>query len=240
MRWAGSSVADVYLGARAVAVCRASGPAWSARTEGFAEAVAMLREQLAAGDTTTRLRLWLSGGLCRPLIVPTVPGLRKADELRQVAHAMAGSIEGLGAACQVWVEPARPGVRPVAVCMLDSTFSAVQKMLLERKLTALSIRPWWADVLRHALCRQPSLRALSVRDCDSVTFLAGAGDDFDEAVTHSPVHDEAAGAAAIARSLLAADLDADSAVSATLAIAGPAREPAEVGVALAPMLEMTP
>lgn len=238
MRWAGSSVVDVYLGTRAVALCRASDLLWSGAAQGLTEALVALRGQLAACETKTKLRIWLSGGLCRPFIVPAMAGVRDAGERRRVAHAMAGSLEGLGADCQVWIEPARPGAHAVAVCMLDSTFGAVQDLLDERKLTPLSIRPWWAEVLRHALHKQPSLRALSVRDCDSMTFLAGAGDGFDQAITHSPVNDEAAGAAALARSLLAADLDAASMVSAKLLTASPARVPSEVGVALAPMLEM--
>lgn len=242
MRWAGSSSAvDVYVGTRVVAVCDASGAIWSNAVQGLVETLAALRGHLAVREAKTKLRIWLSGGLCRPFIVPPVAGVRDAGERRRIAHAMASSLDGLGADCQVWIESSRPGAHAVAICMLDSTFSAIQEALDgDKRLTVLSIRPWWAEVLRHALRERTSLQALSVRDCDSMTFLAGAGDGFDHAVTHSPVHGEAGGAAALARSLLAADLDPASAVSATLVVAGLPREPREVGVALAPMLEMTP
>ena len=212
MWWAGSrsgKVHDVYVGTRAFAVCAGGGEVVLAQAvAGVEEALAALGQWLAQAEAKLSLRLWLSGGLCRPFIVPLVPGLKNASELARVLQAMAPQHTGLPGECQVWKD--NDGEAPVAVAVqrvvLDSLQETVNAASQAHRHRIASIRPWWADALRAALQQEPAVPAVAVQDCDSLTVLTGRGGRFDIATTLTPVIDREAARSSLARLLLTTDV----------------------------------
>jgi len=236
--WVGSKPHDVYLGTRAFAVCRGADKLAVQSVEGSDAVFGAFAGWLAEGGPRRRLRLWLSGGLCRPFIVPVVPGVSSEQEWQQVAAAMAPAQCGLQGACRVWLSaPDKKRNARIAV--------AVQETLLQRlhetvdsaacKHRIASIRPWWSEVLQHALQREPTLQVLAVQDCDALTVLAGAGEGFDSASTLTPVFDTETAEAALARMLLMADVAPGQDLRARLTLNGAGH--AAASMALGPLAE---
>jgi len=72
------------------------------------------------------------------------------------------------------------------------------------------VRPWWAELLRSVLRRDPRAPMVAVHDCDSLTVLAGQGEAIDLATTLTPMADAEAADAALARVMLAVDVQDDT------------------------------
>ena len=85
MWWAGSKPYDVYLGTRAFAVCRGVEVQHVQAVAGQHAGIEALGAWLSKGQPRRRLRVWLSGGLCRPFIVREVPGVSGEAEWQRVA-----------------------------------------------------------------------------------------------------------------------------------------------------------
>lgn len=109
MLWAGSKPRDLYLGTRAVAICDGADVLLSAPVQGFAAGVSQAQSHLAKAPLTGRLRVWLSGGLCRPFLLPDLPGIHGAAETLRVASRLASERTGLGSDCRVWLDAPRRG-----------------------------------------------------------------------------------------------------------------------------------
>jgi hypothetical protein len=218
--WVGSRPHDVYLGTRGFAVCAGDGkPVWqeTGRLQAGLDAFVAWLGQV---DAKAKLRLWLSGGLCRPFVMQAVPGVSGEAEWQRVAAAMAPMQTGLAGPCEVWLsKSAQRKTARVAVAVEQQLLQRLQALVEDAgtRHRLISMRPWWSEVLRAALLRDAALPALAVQDCDALTVLAGTGDGFDTATTLTPIADCESAHAALARWLLTADVAADRMLRAQLA-----------------------
>ena len=193
---------DVYLGTRCVAACRGSDVLHVAQP-GSAEACrAELRRWAAHGRPPgVRWRIWLSGGLCQPWLVPVAHGVGSVAERAQVARA---SLAGLGLArdARLWLERAPLDQAAVAVALDPATADFADAWSRERGARLVSLRPWWAEALGQGLRRAARPDAVAVVDCDSVTWLATDGAGFSHAKAFTPLTEPTAIAQTIARQKL--------------------------------------
>lgn len=239
MWWAGSKPHDVYLGSRGFAVCKGAEKVMVRSVEDVDGSFQLLAGWLAEAQPRQRLRVWLSGGLCRPFMVSAVPGVTSREDWQRVAAAMAPMQCGLPAPCRVWLSPLeRNGHARVAVALEEAVSARLIDAVVaaRRKHRIVSIRPWWSQVLRQALQREPAVPVLAVRDCDALTVLAGSGNQFDSATTLSPVFDAEAAGAALVRMLMTADVTTEQTLQAQLSLT---MDRAEPGNAAAPLAVLT-
>lgn len=222
----GSEPVHAYLGTRRVMVSGAAGMQ-SQAVNGLAEALDALRTQMQDLGKRSRLRLWLSGGLCRPFILDALPGLVSRDEVHRVAAATAAQRTGLAAPCRLWIEP-RPGMGDrVVVAMSEQVYGQLNDIFREAGHAALSVRPWWAELLPGAVAKTAdAATCLAVRDCDSVTLLFGVGAEVALASTYAPVADDGSAKAIVARTLVSSGL-ADAQVRFVRLVNSPQREDGE-------------
>jgi hypothetical protein len=200
--WAGPEATDIYLGTRCLAVFEGQERVFlQSLAEGELPSTAF-DQWIRGAKRRARIRVWVSGGLCRAFLVASAPQLKSRDELVKVAQAMAPASTGLSEGCRVWVDGEGGPAGTVATAMDRVALEAIVSGAKAGGLRVLSIRPWWAELLRAALVENPALRSLAVRDCDSVTVLAGEGSRIEQATTQAPILDQAAGAAAIRRMLM--------------------------------------
>ncbi|HEY4080822.1 MAG TPA: hypothetical protein VGM81_09005 [Burkholderiaceae bacterium] len=203
----------------------------------FAEALAVFDERILAEHRNAKMRIWLSGGLARPFLFNAPDGASEAD-LRRIAAALASEQTGLEGDCEVWVEKSGKGGSRMAVAMQVATHQALLKRFgASKRQTLLSMRPWWADVLRASLRERQDLQGIAVQDCDALTMLTGQGDRFDSAQTMSPVFDQPTADAALMRRLLSMDIDAAAVRRARLVVEAGSTSMA-VDVAMKPYLEI--
>ena len=212
MWWVGSRPHDVYLGTRGFAVRAGDGePVWQ-ETDGLQAGLDAFVAWLGQAQRKAKLRLWLSGGLCRPFVMQAVPGVSGEAEWQRVAVAMAPAQTGLSGPCVVWLsKSAQSEAARVAVAVEQQVLQRLQALVEDAgtRHRLVSMRPWWSEVLRVALLRDATSPALAVQDCDALTVLAGTGVGFDTATTLSPIADRGSADAALARWLLTADVAAD-------------------------------
>ena len=159
-----------------------------------------------------------------------------------MALALAPERTGLLDKCLVWVDSGGVrGTRSVAVALQEAVLDKFYLSLSEAKgrHTAMSVRPWWSEVLRHVVVRDSAIAAVSVQDCDSLTFLAGAGDSYGTVTTYSPINDPDMARSTLARALLSADVGAGQEVNGRLALGGVPADRLAKRVALAPLLELS-
>ncbi len=204
---------DVYLGTRGVAVCDGKAPAFVADVQGVAAAFDRLANALRDAPPSRRgLRFWLSGGLCRPFSMPDVPGASTDADRQSVAAAMAPQMTGLIGPCTVFLERNAMVKSSLGVAVQTELIAKIHEsiMSLPARFSVISIKPWWAEVLRFSVKRAPDLAALGVQDCDSITVLVGrTPDGFDIASTYSPVVDQHTAKSVLARAMLSADVTAN-------------------------------
>lgn len=220
MWWVGSRPHEVYLGTRGFAVCKGDGePVWQ-ETDSLRAGLDTFAAWLGQVEPKSKLRLWLSGGLCRPFVMQAVPGVSGDAEWQRVAAAIAPAQTGLAGACEVWLSKSgQRGAARVAVAVEQQVLQRLQALVegAGGGHRLVSTRPWWSELLRVALLRDATLPALSVQDCDALTVLAGDGEGFDTATTLTPIADRESADAALARWLLTAEVAADRMLRAQLA-----------------------
>lgn len=219
MWWVGSKPHDVYLGTRGFAVCMGTEKLVAHSVSELEAALTALSAWLKESKPKQALRLWLSGGLCRPFLLHALPGVSGEDEWRRVAAAMAPAQCGLRSPCRIWLSPPRKGAdNRVAVALEEPLLQRLQSIAAtsRQKHCIVSIRPWWSELLRQAMLREPGLAALAVHDCDALTTLAGESGRFEFATTLSPVLDVETAESALARTLLTIDSSPAKALCATL------------------------
>ncbi len=207
MWWAGRQFVDVYLGTRAAGIAQAMETTRWGRVEGFGAAIADVQTFLGKSPNAPRIRVWLSGGLCQPFLIPVLEGVEDKTERHRIAVAMANRQTTLGENCEVWLDPHSSAGGRLAVAVARSLRSTVIGSLSTIG-RVVSIRPWWCEVLRAALRAKSgsSLTALGVQDCDALTVLAAGGEAFDVATVVAPVSEGAASRAAWSRALLVNDV----------------------------------
>lgn len=208
MWWAGSRAVDLYLGTRAIAACRGDASLFAHFVGGPDQARTVLDASLRELPRRTSLRVWLSGGLCRPFLLQPVAGIRGAAEWQRVAEALGPTQTGLSQACDLWVETRPRSDGRIAAAVPRDVLLGLQQSVeqADRRLRISSIAPWWAEVLRAALKREPQVSAVAVHDCDSLVLLSGQGDAFDSATALTPVLNADTAGAALARQLLSRDV----------------------------------
>jgi hypothetical protein len=216
--WAGSKAHDVYLGTRAFAASRPGEPLHWQDVDGLSGSLDAFKAWLTQAPPRQRLRVWLSGGLCRPFLLPQTAGVQGEAEWQRVAGAMAPAHTGLNQPCAVWLSKGKhvAGAR-VAVAVEQPLLQQLQELVpTAGRHRLLSIAPWWSEVLRVAVKRDAALPALAVQDCDALTVLAGADSGFTAATVLTPIADAQAARAALTRWSLTADVDSERTVQARL------------------------
>ncbi|MED5621560.1 hypothetical protein [Ideonella sp. BN130291] len=229
----------MYLGTRAIAVCRGNEVLLAEPVSGTEQGIERLAGWLGEAPARSRVKLWLSGGLCRPFVLPPVPGVRSKEELVQMATAMAPLHTGLDGGCTVWLENAALTASCVAVAVQSDVLAQWHGALakIRPKPVTIAIRPWWNELLRASADAAPVPTGLAVCDCDSLTVLLGAGAAIERVVNVFPVVDETAADAALARVLLSADAATSQVPTARLRLDGVSS--VQGAVALSPLLEWT-
>jgi hypothetical protein len=236
--WVGSKPHDVYIGTRAFAACRGDEVLAAETVDGVDASLEALTAWLKDA-APKRMNLWLSGTLCRPMLLKPVEGLKTHAEWLRVAESMVALQTGLAEPCEVWVERRAPGAAPMA--------AAISKAMLARLLEVagrstsrcrvVRIGPWWAEPLRASLGASRAPKALAVRDCDSLTLLTGQAQEFESVALYAPVSDEAAAQSALSRALMNVDCAPGEELVARLAVAQPGPGNAAAYCALARLTE---
>jgi hypothetical protein len=231
--WAGSKPEDIYVGGRALAVCRGQERLVVRTTGSFEESFSTLAEWCAQRPQGRgKLRVWLSGGLCRPFLAPALEGLDDVNEQQMALEAMAPMQTGLTGPCAVWRDGKKgeaSGLRPCAA-VSGEVLLRLEEALAAHWKRVISISPWWTALLGRALKEDKTLSLLTVRDCDSLTVLAGSKCSFSLATTIAPVQNDDAAAAALSRLLLTLNTDHGERRQARLRL-----DPDEVGSEGAPL-----
>lgn len=190
---------DIYIGTRAVACSAGGGAGWHAQADGLDDALAQLGTRLGAGFGITRrllrpaVRLWLSGGLCRPCLLQPPVGLSGEAEFDHFARAMAPAAAGLIGPCRVWCDAtlapeAGPPAARLVIAVSQPVLDRCLAVMSGARVRPVSVMPWWAGVLNASLrsAQAAKVELLGVRDCDSLTVLAGTAGVFAQASTLGP------------------------------------------------------
>jgi hypothetical protein len=188
----------VYLGTRVVAACTAGGPVAASRIDGVAAAMDFLQRWSQEQPRPPKLRIWLSGGLCRPFMLPRIAG-SSAAELEKIAVSLVPEQIGWFEPVTVRVDMQRNSGQAVAVAVKSRTLDELRQALGTPRREPVSIQPWWAEVLRISTAKHPHAQCLAVQDCDSVCVIAGEGPFTRSASVVTPIEDRTAAEAAIAR-----------------------------------------
>jgi hypothetical protein len=228
-------VAQAFLGQSCVALARPGEPLRDAQTDNAAQGWGQLLAWLTeAGPTAGRrrrrphVRLWVSGALARPWLVPPVAGMQHRREAYEVAQSLVADATGLDTPCVLWLAAWTAGRRCAAVAMEQPTLEVIESAARQSGVHVDGIRPWWSAALEQALRSRDhplqlptahtpdSLQWLAVDDLESVTVLGGPPGEIVYANTYMPGMDSAALGATLARLRVSYSLDEGSALLARL------------------------
>lgn len=155
---------------------------------GFDEALVKAADAKKLLPARTQVKVWLSGSLCQPFLLPKITGLESEEELRKIAGLMAEDLTGLPGPCKVWIDTVQREPS-LAVAMSESTQKLLEETIGRGRMR--SLQPWWSEVLRQHVKSLGTAaaqdQALVVKDCDSLTVLLARADTFLNVQTHSPV-----------------------------------------------------
>lgn len=237
MWWVGDRL-DAYVGTRQAALCAGGRLLHCEPVASAGEAVDRVHDWLQG--RRPRLRLWLSGALCRPFLLHGPSQFRGAGELDAAADALARRALD-GAAARFWLAPPQRGAPScLGAAAAEHALVAFEDRLASRTRGRIGIGPWWGEGPR--LARLPTggcASAVIVRDCDSLTWLAGSDRAWLAVRTAAPIDDDAI-EATVQRWRLASELALDAAVRIGLARAPDAASGMPVGTGpLAPLVRMS-
>lgn len=239
MWWAGSKPCDVYVGTRAFAACHGPDILATETADGIEASLDTLRHWLAE-SAPKRLNLWLSGGLCRPMLMAPVDGLKTRAEWLRVAESMVPAHTGLVEPCDVWLENrGRTTGRRVAAAVPKALLASLQDTMqrMKSRPRIARIAPWWCEPLRGAAGGASPTKALAVRDCDSLTLLTGQAQAWASVALYAPVLDDAAAQSTLYRALMNVDAAPGEALVARLRVGGSVNQGERVACALGPLVE---
>lgn len=236
MWWAGDRL-DAYVGTRQVALCAGARLLHCEGVVSADEAVDRVHDWLPS--RRPRLRLWLSGALCRPFLLRSPSQFRGPGELDAAAELLARRALD-GAAARFWLAPLQRGASAcLGAAAAEDRLAALEDRLASRIRGRIGIGPWWGEGPR--LAQVPAGGAASaviVRDCDSLTWLAGTDRAWLDVRTAAPIDDDAV-EATVQRWRLSTELVLDAAVRIGLARAPGAAWGGQVGTGpLAPLVRM--
>lgn len=241
MSWAGSDPLDLYLGTRAVMLARGASAEAAHATEGWPASQQCLARVVEALPRQVTVRVWLSGALCRPFVMPAPAGLKTEDERRRAMEAFAQRACGFDGPVRVQWQEARKD-RPIIGMAMDAAMLAHIKAGLAR-LRVRMLTPWWMAALNHQLKQAPDTACIAVQDCDALTMLTGEAACFSQASTLAPSHDASMAMAGYRRLQLAmGTLTGSVAPLYVLAVPGatPAGEQIHDGLAMSPFARKEP
>lgn len=202
MWWAGSESVDAFLGASTLGVVSGTeDPRW-ADVGSAVDGANLLMKQLgerraSSGGRKQRVRIWLSGSLARPFLLPVTPGLRSASDALKVAESLCHEQTGLAAECRVWLDDWVDGKACLAVAVEQALVEAVETQARQASVAIRSMRPWWALTLAEVL-KMPSVPAmLAVDDGEALTIVGGEGEEFSVAAGYARPDREQAKATAV-------------------------------------------
>lgn len=245
----GAKAHDLYLGTRLVALCEGQRLIARQPVPDAAAGLALAAEWLSAQAPRAALHVWLSGALCRPFVVGYVAGLRGQDEIHRIIQAQAQRALGRQDRCRVWQERAAQQGQRIAVAAGESWLEQIEQTMRSLKRSVKSIAPWWAEVLSNYAAdntakptnsKHPGMQVLAVRDCDSLTILAGRGRGFALVRSVAPVDDAASARSALSRLLLSQDMPQASPVWVALLAEGSASRTLWPRLAMSPIVELAP
>jgi hypothetical protein len=208
--WAGSKTCDVYIGTRGFAACHDAEVLRVQSVNGTEHALATLAEWLDQAASFERLNVWLSGGLCRPVYLKPVHGVRTQSDWKRIAQSTVVSQAGLAEPCEVWVErrsihSAGRMAAAVPQALLRRVLETAGKPATRRRIARIA--PWWSEALRlNSLSPSAaSFPVLAVQDCDSIAMFVGQGNEFVSATSYTPMTDDETARATLARALMSTD-----------------------------------
>lgn len=212
---AGSDTIDVFLGRNRFGVQRRGE---HARWETGSDSLESLGDALDSvqGSRGVSVRIWLSGSLARPFVLPPLQGLTTWADAQAVAAARASEETGLDAPCCVSIDRWKAGAPVGCVAMEEALRASILTLLVTRKVRIAGIRPWWAAVLCDRATHARSLALLTVDDGESLVVLAGEKDGLDMACCYTPAPDTIQRASLVQRILSAGGQGARAHRHATL------------------------
>jgi hypothetical protein len=181
---------------------------------GFETSAAQLLQMRAEKGQkgAVRARLWLSGALARPFVLPAMEGVKRWQEAIQIAETLAPESTGLDGACTVWLDRWHAGTATLAVAASSELLRSVEEMAQVQGLQIATISPWWNAVLNAALMLPEPAGLLVIEDAESSTVLSGAQGAFVIAKTYQPRPDAGQRRAMLSRLALEADMAAPRAM----------------------------
>lgn len=220
MWWAGSKSVDVFLGQRRVLVGDRCELLHAEVVEGLEAGIQSLDQWLSGQPGRWKLRVWLSGALCRVFVQAPLPGIRESD-LQRIVEAEAPRRTGLAPPCAMWREPGRRMQQQAAAVVEQRVLDSIWRWRDTQKsrLKVRSVGPWWSEPLCAVQARQPDCHALVVDDLESLTIFSGAPGELDAAMSIVPVGDGAATSGQRQRALFGLGLDDAAIRTVTLASA---------------------
>jgi hypothetical protein len=205
----GSEVVELYVGTRQAAMCRRGASSRREVVQSLGDAVTTcaqwLNEVQHEIPRPLRLKVWLSGGLCRPFLMHPAPGVQGPDEWAKAAQALAPRLTGLVSPCAIWMDEPPRKAAVIAAAIEQQALDLVGQLTSAQapfKRTLDRISPWWGLVLREAGQRSGPAGLLVAHDCDSITALVhgeAGGGEISSATTVAPVADAVSAEAALAR-----------------------------------------
>lgn len=217
MWWAGSRSWQLYLGRSVIGIAEPSeAPCWidvGSLDEGWRVVEAKLAEKGSRRQVLrVGLKVFLSGALARPFVIPPVTGVRRWRELLQIAEGLAPEATGLAGPCAVWLATAKAGEACLAVAAERVLVNEIASQAARLRMRLLSSEPWWTLALNEALTRSPAPKLLAVEDSDALTILSGDNGAFASAATYAPPPPPGQLQALLARATLNEEADATAAV----------------------------
>jgi hypothetical protein len=184
---AGSERVDVYLACGRIGVRGGAEPqAWKVFDAPIGDFQRLAGEVAAIVQGRKKVRLWLSGELARPFLFGPVAGLHRWAEVERVLEAAAPEASGLDGPCRVWIDGDPTRQACVAVAVPVALVEALAAAKREKRLAAVSVRPWWSAALNAVLASEPAAQLVVVDDHDALTVLQGGAGQYQGASTGWP------------------------------------------------------
>ncbi|MDH0867072.1 hypothetical protein [Mitsuaria sp. GD03876] len=187
--------AIAYAGEGAVRLAQGGVLMASARVDGREAALAALAAGWKDVPAGTRLRVAVSGAVCRPYLLPEVEGVTGEADWAAIAASLVEESTGLPSDSPVWLDAGQASPR-LAVA-IDAAWLRGLESLAGRRLE--SVRPWWAMAIDAARAASASATAspspaagaaggrhgLAVADSEALVLLLAEGDTYRVAQTYT-------------------------------------------------------
>jgi hypothetical protein len=141
--WAGRASLDIYVGACRLAAVAPEGSWLPPPVADATQGLNLLSDWLVQRSKRHPVRVWLGGALCRPFLMPDMPGLPPTQAQRAL-RAVASERTGLNPDCRVWCEPSGVGRGPrIGAAVEGLLLDGLMATLAKSRAHCLSLRPWW-------------------------------------------------------------------------------------------------